>query len=191
MTVLVAGLILFFAVHSVSIVNDGWRNRMVERMGLRPWKMLYGAIALIGLLLIIWGYGLARADPTLVYTPPLWLRNVSILLLVPVFPLLLATYLPGRIQAMTRHPMLLAVILWALAHLLANGRLADVLLFGIFLVWAIADRVSLNRRTPHPVPAASASRLNDLIAVVAGLALYVWFLFGLHQWLIGVPAVAH
>jgi uncharacterized membrane protein len=111
---------------------------------------------------------------------------VALLLLVFVFPLLLATYLPGRIQATTRHPMLAATKLWAVAHLLANGTLADVVLFGSFLAWAVADRISMKHRVQRPVPGAPPSGLNDVIAVVGGLALYGAFVLWLHAWLIGV-----
>lgn len=186
MSTLIAGLLVFFAVHSVSIVADGWRNRMALRLGEWTWKGLYGLLALVGLVLIIRGYGLARLDPVILYTPPDWLRPLALLLLVPVFPLLLAAYLPGRIQRAARHPMLAATKLWATAHLLVNGSLADVLLFGAFLVWAIADRISLKHRTPHPVPALPRYALNDLLAVVLGLALYAAFVLWLHARLIGV-----
>ena len=186
MGVLLLGLVLFIGVHSVSIVNPGWRERMVARLGEGQWKALYSIVAIIGLVLVIWGYGLARAEPVVLYTPPSWLKHLSFLLLIPVFPLLLATYLPGRIQAVTQHPMLAAVKLWALAHLLANGMLADVVLFGVFLAWAVADRISLKRRAPPSVPRLPAWKANDAIAVVAGLALYVAFVKPLHLWLIGV-----
>src|SRR5512139_1447355 len=134
MNLLLVGLALFFGVHSVSIISDPWRNRMVARMGEWPWKALYALVSGAGFALIVWGYGLARHDPVVVYTPAGWLRPVAMVLLVPVFPLLLATYLPGRIQAAAKHPMLAATKLWAVAHLLVNGMLADVLLFGAFLV---------------------------------------------------------
>jgi uncharacterized membrane protein len=123
------------------------------------------------------------------YAPPAGLRHAALLLLVPVFPLLLAAYLPGRIQAATKHPMLAATKLWAVSHLLANGNLADVVLFGSFLVWAVADRISLKRRTPLPVPGVPPGRWNDGIAIVAGLALYVAFLLWLHKLLIGVRPI--
>ena len=189
MSILLLGLVLFFAVHSVAIVNAAWRERMVQRFGEGLWKGVYSLIAIVGLVLIIWGYGLARQDPVVLYSPPLWLNYVAIALLIPVFPLLFATYLPGRIQAASRHPMLVAVKLWALAHLLVNGTLADLLLFGSFLVWAVADRISLKRRTEPSVPRLPDTKLNDLIAVVGGLALYVAFTLWLHDWLIGVPVV--
>ncbi len=190
MVVLVLGLVVFFAVHSVSIANEAWRDRMVAKHGERVWQGVYAVLAVVGFVLIVWGYGLARQEPLVVYSPPAWLRHVAMLLLVPVFPLLLAAYLPGRIQAATKHPMLAATKLWAFAHLLANGMLADVLLFGAFLAWAVVDRISMKRRVPRAVPGAPPSKANDVIAVVGGLALYVAFVFWLHTWLIGVAPVA-
>jgi len=189
MNILLLGLVLFIGVHSVSIVNDPWRNRMAARMGEWTWQGVYALVSIAGFVLIVWGYGLARQDPVVLYTPPAWLHSVAMVLLVPVFPLLLATYLPGRIQTTARHPMLAATKLWAVAHLLANGMLADVLLFGAFLVWAVLDRISMKHRTQRPVPGIPPSRANDLIAVVGGLALYAAFVFWLHGWLIGVPLI--
>jgi uncharacterized membrane protein len=189
MGVLVLGLAIFLGVHSVSIVNEPWRNRVAAAIGEWPWKGLYALVSIAGFALIVWGYGLARQDPVLLYVPPAWLRHVAMLLLLPVFPLLLAAYLPGRIQAAARHPMLVATKLWALAHLLSNGMAADVLLFGAFLAWAVADRISLKRRTPRAIPHAPASRANDAIAVVGGLALYVAFALWLHTRLIGVALI--
>jgi len=187
MPLLVAGLILFLGVHSVSIVAPGWREAQIARRGEQLWKGLYALASLAGLLLLIYGYGLARQGPVVLYTPPAALRHVALLLMVPVFPLLFAAYLPGRIARMAKHPMLLAVKLWATAHLLANGTLADVLLFGAFLLWAVADRISVKRRAvPHKVPGAPASALNDVIVVVGGLLVYVAFLFKAHVWVAGV-----
>jgi uncharacterized membrane protein len=189
MNALLLGLVIFFGAHSVSIVNDPWRNRMVARMGEWPWKGLYALLSIAGFMLIVWGYGLARQEPVVLYTPPGWLHSVAMVLLIPVFPLLLAAYLPGRIQTATKHPMLAATKLWAVAHLLANGMLADVLLFGVFLVWAVLDRISMKHRTQRPVPSVPPSRANDLIAVVGGLALYAAFVLWLHGGLIGVPLI--
>jgi uncharacterized membrane protein len=186
MVMLIAGLILFLGAHSVSIVAPEWRNRMVARMGEQKWQAVYGLVAIAGFVLIVWGYGLARQEPVVLYVPPIWLRHLLLLLMVPVFPLLLAAYLPGRIQSATKHPMLAAVKLWAFAHLLANGTLADLVLFGSFLAWAVVDRISMKWRMPLPVQGAPPSKANDIIAVAAGLALYAAFLFGLHRWLIGV-----
>jgi uncharacterized membrane protein len=186
MDILIAGLVVFFAVHSIAIVADGWRQRMIERMGEWSWKGLYSVIAAVGLVLIIWGYGLARQEPVVLYASPAWMRYVTAVLLIPVFPLLLATYLPGRIQSATKHPMLAATKLWAFAHLLANGTLADVLLFGAFLAWAVADRISLKRRAEPWVPRLPRTAANDVIAVVGGLGVYVAFTLWLHARLIGV-----
>jgi uncharacterized membrane protein len=184
---LVLGLVLFLGVHSVSIVAPEWRDRTHARLGEGPWKAIYSVISIVGFVLIIWGYGQARQNPVLLYAPPFWTRHITMLLMLPVFPLLLAAYLPGRIKSALKHPMLVAVKLWALAHLLANGMLADVLLFGGFLAWAVADRISLKRRPPRPIRTAPASKANDFIAVIVGLILYVIFVLWLHAKLIGVP----
>lgn len=188
MLYLVAGLVLFIGVHSIAIVAPAWRQRTLARVGELKWKGGYSVIALVGLVLLIYGYGEARQQPVLLYAAPFWTRHVTALLMLPVFPMLLATYFPGRIQAALKHPMLAAVKLWAVAHLLSNGMLADVLLFGALLAWAVADRISLKRRPAKPIPQATQpSATNDVIAVVGGLALYAAFAFWLHVWLIGVP----
>jgi uncharacterized membrane protein len=186
MTTLILGLILFIGVHSVSIVAPAWRDAMHARLGEGPWKGLFSVVSGVGFVLIIVGFGLARQQPVMLYTPPTWLRHLALLLLVPVFPLLLAVYLPGRIKSAAKHPMLLAIKLWALAHLLATGRLGDVLLFAAFLAWAVADRISLKHRPQRTLPGAKPSPLNDVIAVIGGLALYALFLLKAHAWLIGV-----
>jgi len=190
MTTLILGLLLFLGAHSISIFNDPWRNRMQARLGEIGWKGAYSLISIAGFVLIVQGYAAARLDPVVLYTPPTALRHVAMLLLVPVFPLLLSTYLPGRIKSAVRHPMLVATKLWAVAHLLANGNLADVLLFGGFLAWAVADRISLKRRSPRSLHTAPAGKANDVIAVVGGLALYVGFVMWLHVWLIGISPIA-
>jgi uncharacterized membrane protein len=149
---------------------------------------MYSLLSVIGFVLMVQGYGLARLDPTILYTPPLWLRHVAALLLLPVFPLLLAAYLPGRIKAAVKHPMLTATKAWALAHLLVNGSVADVLLFGGFLAWAVADRIAVGKRAaPRRTPGAPPSKVNDVIAVIGGLAIYVVFVVWAHQRFIGVP----
>ncbi len=189
MIVLIIGLILFFTVHSISIISLEGRDKLIARLGEGAYKGLYSLCAAIGLGLIIWGYGLARSEAIVVWVPPMWLRHVSLLLLLPIFVFLIATYLPGKIKAILKHPMLVATKLWALAHLLANGMLADVLLFGSFLVWAIVDRISVKRRPQRATPTLPAGKLNDVIAVVGGLGLYVAFALWFHVWLIGVPPV--
>jgi uncharacterized membrane protein len=186
---LIIGLVLFLGSHSIAMLRPAWRRQVIADFGRPVWMAAVALVSLLGLWLIVSGYGAARAslDPIILYQPPVWLRHLVLVLMVPVFPLLLAAYLPGRIQRATRHPMLAAVKLWALAHLLANGALADVLLFGAMLVWAVAERISLKRRQPEdtPVPGAPPGRWNDPLAIGAGLLLYVLFLLWAHQWLFG------
>jgi uncharacterized membrane protein len=189
MTLLIIGLVLFLGIHSVSIVAPAWRDAQLALRGEGAWKGIYSLVSAVGLGLLIFGYGMARQAPVVLYTPPAALRHVALLLMVPVFPLLLAAYLPGRIKTAAKHPMLLAVKFWALAHLLANGNLADVLLFGGFLAWAVADRISVKRRPVRVIPGASPGPLNDLIAAVGGLVVYAAMLMGLHLWLIGVSPI--
>lgn len=190
MTLMILGLVLFLGIHSISIFAPAWRDATAARMGEWTWKGIYSLLSLAGVIMIAKGYGLARMDPVYLYFPPQWLKHPALLLLLFVFPLVFAAYFPGRIKAAVKHPMLLAVKVWALAHLLSNGTLADVVLFGSFLLWAGADRASMKHREQRPIPAAPPSKMNDLIAVVAGVALYVVFVMWLHQWLIGVKPVA-
>lgn len=189
MFILFIGLVLFFVPHSISIINEPWRNRMAERLGEQVWQALFSLVALAGFMLIVWGYGMARQHPALVYALPGSLRHITWLLMLPVFPLLIATYAPGRIRTITRHPMLLATMLWAAAHLLVNGTLADLLLFGSFLIWAVADRISMSHRVQRPLHELPGNRFNDLLAIALGLGSYLAFLFGVHGWLIGVPLI--
>ncbi|WP_332744711.1 NnrU family protein [Hydrogenophaga sp.] len=190
MLLLILGLVLFLGVHSVSIVSPDGRHRLVKQLGEGPWKGLYSLVSLAGFVLIVVGYGAAREAPVLLYTVPNGLRHLAAVLMLPVFVLLLAAYLPGRIQRAAKHPMLLAVKLWALAHLLANGTLADVLLFGGFLAWAVVDRISVKKRAAagllRPGPVLPGGKANDAIALVGGLAIYGLFVVWAHAWLIGV-----
>lgn len=186
MGLFILGLVVFLGIHSVAIVAPAWRDAQAAR---RPgaWKVAYSLLSLAGLVLLVHGYGLARQATPVVWVPPAGMRHLALLLMLPVFPLLLAAYLPGRIQALAKHPMLLAVKFWALAHLLANGTLVDMILFGAFLAWAVADRISVKRRAVRrPTPGAPESRLNDAVALLGGLALYAVFVGVLHRWLIGV-----
>lgn len=186
MTYLVIGLILFLGVHSVAIVAPAWRDRMAARTGAGPWRGIYSLISIAGFVLIVWGYALARGNPVSLYATPLWTHHVTWILMLPVFPLILAAYLPGRIRNALKHPMLIGTMLWAIAHLAANGMLADVLLFGGFLLWAALDRASYRRRTVRPIHTAPPMKLNDVIAVVAGLMLYVTFAMWVHVRWIGI-----
>jgi uncharacterized membrane protein len=185
MSILIIGIAVFLGIHSISIVAPGLRARAVASMGLNRWRGLYSLVSAVGFVLILYGFHLARQAPAVLYMPPAWMRQVTFLLMLPVFPLLLAAYLPGRIKTAMKHPMLAAVKFWAFAHLLSNGSLADVLLFGAFLVWAICDRISLKRRPPQAIRTAPQGRFNDLIAVIAGLALYVIFILWAHVRLFG------
>lgn len=189
MEILILGLFLFLGTHSISMLKPRWREMMVARLGLPAWQGLYSLVSLLGFGLMIWGYGLARQHPLPIYQPALWLSHLSLLLMLPVFPLLIATHLPGHIQRWAKHPTLLATMLWALAHLLANGNLGDLLLFGGFLSWAILDRLSLRQRVGAAVRTAPDSPYNDFIAVLMGLALYGLFIVWLHEWMMGLAPI--
>ncbi len=188
MLALILGLVLFLGIHSVRLFAADWRAAQIDRRGLLAWKGLYTVVAVVGLLLIIWGYGQARLSPTWLWVSPMWTRHLAALLTIPAFILLAATYVPGtRIKARVGHPMLLGVKFWAIAHLIANGTLADLLLFGGFLAWAVALYVVSRRRDRLAgvrYPAVGFSR--DLIAIVIGLVAWVVFAMWLHGALIGV-----
>ena len=186
MTTLLLGLVLFLGTHSLAIAAPGVREALARRLGAPGFKGIYSIVAALGLWLIVRGFAAARLDPVVLYSPPHWLRHVALALLLPVFPLLFAAYLKGYLKATLKHPMLAAVKLWAFAHLLANGRLADVVLFGSLLAWAVIDRIALKRRPGQGEPVGHPNVLHDVIAVVAGLALYALFLHGLHLSLFGV-----
>ena len=189
MTKLILGLAVFFGVHSISMVALGWRNRVVERLGTRAWQGIYSIAALLGFYLLISGYGAARISAAVLYVPPAWLHYVAAVLMLPAFTLGLASVLPGRIKNRTQYPLVLAAMLWAVAHLLTNGSVADLLLFGAFLVWTVAVRTSLARRPARRPIALPRSAANDAIAVIGGLALYVAFILWLHARWIGVPVL--
>lgn len=182
---LLVGLLLFIGMHSMSIVALPLRDRLAAKNELR-WKAFYSVVSLIGIVLIARGYADLRQTPTLLYASPGWLRYVAGVLLLPTFVLFLAPYFPGRIQKVLKQPQLVAVKTWALTHLLVNGTLADVLLFGSFLLWAVADRISMKNRVARPIPGAPESNANDVILIVVGLALYAATYFWLHQMLLGV-----
>ena len=186
---LLLGIVLFIGMHSISVVALPLRNSLAGKSEL-GWKALYSIVSLIGIVMITRGYSEMRSAATLLYVSPGWLRHVSVLLLMPTFVLFLAPYFPGRIKNTLKQPQLIAVMIWAVAHLLVNGTLGDVLLFGSFLVWAVADRQSMNSRETRPVPAAPASPYNDLIVVVIGLAVYVAFVFWLHELAFGISPIA-
>jgi uncharacterized membrane protein len=185
MTQLLTGMVLFFGMHSVSIVAPGWRDRVAANSPIL-WRAFYALISLAGIVLIVRGYAELRLTPSVLYVTPHWMRYVSAIILLPTFILFLAPFFPGRIKTATKFPLLAATKLWALAHLLVNGTAADVLLFGSFLGWAVADRISMKRRTARPLPGAPESDTNDIIIVVLGLLLYGFTLMWAHAALFGV-----
>ena len=188
MTYLIAGLIVFLGVHSVRIVADDWRTQTRAKIGEQPWKGLYAAAAAVGFGLLVWGFSLARQQPVQLWSPPSGMRHLAALLTLISFVLLVAAYVPGNsIKARLHHPMVLGVQLWALAHLVANGNIAHVVLFGSFLVWAIFDFIAARRRdqaagTQYPRGTAGATGITIAVGVGAWIAFALW----LHGLLIGV-----
>ena len=188
MIYLVLGLIVFLGVHSVRIVADDWRTTQIARMGEGKWKGIYSLLSLAGFVLMVWGFGQARQTTLVLWSPPQWTHHVAALLTLIAFVLIVAGNLPGtRIKHALGHPMVLGVKVWAFAHLVSNGTLADAVLFGSFLVWAIVDYASSRRRdraagTVYPEGALG----RDALAILVGVAAWVAFAFWLHGWLIGV-----
>ena len=189
MIMLILGLVIFIGIHLVPTCPST-RGNFAARFGEGPYKGLFSLIALAGLIMIVYGFGEARyaasGNPQL-WDPPRWTRHVTMTLMLPVFVLLAAAYLPGRISAAVKHPMLLSVKLWAFAHLLVSARLANFILFGALLAWAIYDRISVKRRA---VPIKSGPVRNDIIALVIGLLAYAFMLTRGHTLLIGVPLIS-
>jgi uncharacterized membrane protein len=192
MTILILGLVIFLGTHSIRIVANEWRNVQVARHGEMTWKGGYALASLLGFGLVIWGFGMARMSPQVLWQPPAGMSHLGALLMLASFVLLAATYVPrNRIKAAVHHPMLLATVVWAVAHLLTNGTLADMILFGSFLLWSVlALRASHQRDraagTVYPAGTLSAT----LTTVVAGGILWGLFAFLLHGLLIGVHPFA-
>lgn len=188
MNLLILGLVLFLGIHSARVFGDGARQAFIDRFGPMAWKGVYSVVSLVGFVLMIKGYGAARMEPTVVWVPPLGMRHAASLLTLVAFILLAAAYVPGNaIKARLGHPMTLAVKTWALAHLLANGNLADVLLFGGFLVWAVLVFRAARARDRLNPPAPVAVRPMALVwCVVGGGAAWAAFAFWAHAALIGV-----
>ena len=191
MLLLIVGLVLFLGVHSVRIVADGWRAQTIARIGEKRWKGLYSIASVLGFALIVWGFGQARAQPVQLWSPPLAMRHLASLVTLIAFVFLAAAYVPGNsIKARVHHPMVLAVKAWAFAHLLANGNVAHVLLFGAFLAWGVFDFVAARRRdravaTVYPPGRAPATALTMLAGGLAW-AVFAWWL---HGWLIGIRPI--
>ena len=188
MTLLIAGIILFIGGHFTRIVANDWRNATINRIGLKKWKMLYSIVALVGFVLIVYGFGQTRANPVFIWEPPLWTRHMAALLTLPAFILFAAAEIPGNhIKSKLGHPMYMGTKLWAFAHLMANGRLGDIVLFGVVLMWAIIGYSASRRRdrregVVYPAPSSN----KTAIAIIAGTAMWAIFAFWLHRLLIGV-----
>jgi len=189
MLALALGLVLFLGIHSIRIFADPFRSTLRERVGANAWKGAYSVVSLVGFALLVWGYGDARITSASVWSPPVWTRHVAALLTLPAFVLLAAGNMKGsRIKARLKHPMVLGTKLWAFAHLLANGRVADILLFGAFLVWAILSfRAARGRDRRENIVYPEGTVAGDVQVVVLGIALWLLFAFYLHVRLIGVP----
>jgi len=186
--VLVLGLVVFFAVHSVRMLAGGFRESQVAANE-RRWKGIYSLVSLAGFALIIWGWILFRGEAPEIYEPPAWGRHLAMALMWVSFILLASANMPvGRIRFYLKHPMLLGVILWGAGHLLVNGDLASLLLFGAFLLYSVVNWVAVIPRG-DPAPEVVRPR-SDLISVVAGTVLYVLFVLWLHGWLFGVSPIA-
>ncbi len=192
MTAFVLGLLLFLGLHSVRIVADDWRSRQIAAHGEKAWKAGYALLSIVGFGLLVWGYGQARQQPVVLWQPPAGMRHAAAALTLPAFVLLAAAYVPAnRLKARIHHPMVAGVKLWALAHLLANGTLADVLLFGGFLAWAVVLFAASRRRDRRLGTAYPPGRTDATIAtVVLGIAAWALFAFQLHTLLIGVAPFA-
>ena len=185
---LILGLSLFIGVHLVTAMTAA-RGGLIARLGAGGYKGLYSLVSAAGLALIVYGY--ARAPVINIWFPPAWTRHLAFALMLPVFPLLILSQLPGRLKAAIPHPMLLAVKLWAIAHLLVKGTLAAMILCAALLAWAVFDLISVKRRQRAGLArVATGPVVNDVIAVAAGLVLYATMLAWGHQALIGVPLLS-
>jgi len=188
MVILIAGLLLFLGIHSSRLLASEWRSAQVARLGEKKWKLMVAAVSVLGFVLIVIGYGQARIDPAWLWYPPVWSRHLALLLTIPAFILVTAAYVPANgIRARLGHPMLAGVKLWAISHLLANGTLADALLFGSFLIWAIAGFAVFRRRDRIAgITAPAGSIKGTLITVVLGILIWYVFAVYLHVQLMGV-----
>lgn len=184
MTVLIIGIVAFLGLHLVPTL-PGLRERLVARLGEGAYKGLFALLSIAAFILLV--YGFAKAPVIQVWPPPSWTRWVAIVLMLPAFIFLVAAYVPGQIKTKLKHPFLVAIKTWALAHLVANGDLASIILFGSFLAYAAYDRITLKGRTDRGIVVAprSGPPSNDVIAMVLGVVLYIAFLFWLHPLLIG------
>ncbi|BDW11871.1 hypothetical protein PSHI8_19540 [Polynucleobacter sp. SHI8] len=191
MAIFIIGVILFLGSHSVRIFADPWRTSMIERLGEKKWKGLYTLISLFGFIVLIIGYGQARQNTIMIWQPPVFLTHLAVLLNLFTFILLASSARNNNaIRLKLKHPMILGVKVWAIAHLLANGSLVDVILFGSFLIWAVLDFRSARNRPNLSENTQVVSVKATISAIFLGVVFWLAFIFGLHQWLIGVSPLA-
>lgn len=188
MLYLIAGLFIFLGVHSLRIFAEGWRTRTLQRRGEGTYKGLYSLASVLGFGLIVYGFGVARETPVMLWFPPVGMRHAASLLTLVAFVLLAAAYVPrNSIKARLHHPMVLGVKSWALAHLLSNGSLAHVVLFGSFLAWAVVNFIAARKRDRAlATPYAAGTVPATVVTVVVGVAAWAAFAFKLHGLLIGI-----
>ena len=188
MTALIAGLIILIGTHSVRLYADAWRSRQIARIGAGAWRLAYSLVSIVAIVLIVRGYAIAREAPVVLWNAPAWTRHATALLAVVGFVLIAAAYVPGtRIRAALGHPMTAGIALWALGHLLANGRLHSALLFGALLVWSVVLYAARRRADREAGTTYAIGPLwRDAIAVAAGVVAALVFALWLHGPLIGV-----
>jgi uncharacterized membrane protein len=188
MTLLILGLVIFLGVHSTRVFAEGWRTQMVARLGPNGWKGVYSVLSLLGFVLLVYGYGQARLEPVVLWGSPTWVRHLASLLTLVSFVMLAAAYVPGNaIKAALRHPMVLGVKVWAFSHLVANNTLADLLLFGGFLVWAVLSfRAARGRDRAAGTVYAPGRPVPTLLTVAAGVLAWLVFAMWAHRAWIGV-----
>lgn len=193
MALLAFSIVLFLVLHSLRIFAPDWRARTIERMGVNAWRGVYSLLSIASLVLLIYAFGASRATTPILYVPPMFMTHITLGLMLIAMILLMASILPaGKIAVWVKHPMITSVKVWAFAHLLANGELNSVMLFGGFLIWAVLVRISAKRRARagEKVTRDFVSTQYDVAAVISGVALYVLFLLYLHEMLIGVSPLA-
>ena len=187
MLILILGLIVFFAGH-IFVTFRAARAAAIERLGLMTYRALFALVSLVGLALIVWGFAQYRAHEWMqVWSPPAFMRHITIGLMLPAVILVIAVFIPSHIKAKAKHPVLAGIKTWALAHLLSNGDLGSILLFGSFLAWGVYARIAAKRRTDFVVAAAPAGWTNDIIVVVLGIVIYLALGYAFHPMVIGVP----
>lgn len=192
LSVLVLGLLVFLATH-VFVSMRGARAAAVARVGIGVYRALFSLASIVGLVLIVWGFADYRADGGWidVWAPPAFTRHITVLLMLFAVIFLTAAFFPSHIKARLKYPMLTSVKTWALAHLISNGDLGSILMFGTFLGWAVFARISAKKRSDEVMPVAPAGYTNDIIVVVLGIVVYLALGFVFHPIFIGVPVFGH